>query len=170
MEILKILKEFQISVSILTKSKLIIRDINLFKDLNYEIGVSLSQVNENYTKVFEPHASSVYDRISAIRKIKESGIKTYAFIGPIIPLITDLDQIFMHIGPYIDIAMGESLNLRGINIENFKQKMAGLVGSEQSSKIIDLCHSNEYWQSMKYQYERLCDKFDIFDKGFYMHN
>ncbi|MCP2605071.1 radical SAM protein [Candidatus Aminicenantes bacterium AH-873-B07] len=84
---LEILLEYQYPVSILTKSSLILRDINLLTHFEkLEAGLTITTDDENIKKIFEPYSSSIYDRIKTLEILHHHKIKTYAFIGPILPL------------------------------------------------------------------------------------
>jgi DNA repair photolyase len=87
--ILKELTKYSVSVSILTKSALVIRDIDIFKDMaDIEVGFSITTVDENIRETIEPDASKIIDRLTALEKLKDTGIKTWVFIAPILPGIT----------------------------------------------------------------------------------
>lgn len=75
------------SLSILTRSALVLRDIDLLKRLaNLEVGLTVTTDDEAIRKIFEPKAYSIRSRIETLRKLKAAGIKTYVFIGPILPM------------------------------------------------------------------------------------
>jgi DNA repair photolyase len=77
----------QLSLNILTRSPLVIRDIDLFKKLDdIEIGLSITTDKEETKKIFEPNVPSILSRVEALRKIHDAGISTYVFIGPMLPL------------------------------------------------------------------------------------
>ncbi len=42
-------------------------------------------------RIFEPHSSPVNDRIDAMRRLEEEGVKTWAFIAPILPYVTEVE-------------------------------------------------------------------------------
>ena len=94
-QILKILLKYQFPLSILTKSDLIIRDIDLlkqFKDL--EVGFSFLSLNKKDAVNFEMLTVPPLRRLDAIKQLKNNNITTYAFIAPIMPGITDLKAFF----------------------------------------------------------------------------
>lgn len=75
------------SLSILTRSALVLRDIDLLKQLkDLEVGMSVTTDNDAIRKIFEPRAHAIPSRIEALRRLKAAGIKTYAFIGPMLPM------------------------------------------------------------------------------------
>jgi DNA repair photolyase len=84
---LEALLETQFSVSLLTRSPLCLRDIDLFKQFeNINVGLSITTHDEGIKKIFEPHSSSIYSRVETLRALRQEKIQTYAFIGPILPL------------------------------------------------------------------------------------
>lgn len=77
-------------MSILTKSALVTRDIDLFKSFkSCSVGLSLTSFDEEARKRFEPHSSSVKERLSALNKLADENVSTYVFLGPILPIVTE---------------------------------------------------------------------------------
>jgi DNA repair photolyase len=84
---LEVLLDHQFSVSILTRSPLCLRDIDLFKQFkNVEVGFSITTNDEALKKTFEPRSPSIHSRIEALKTLRQEKIGTYAFIGPMLPL------------------------------------------------------------------------------------
>lgn len=92
------LVEQPVCVDILTKSPLVVRDVDIlqrFKDVS--VGMTITTDDERMRKVFEPGAPPIRARLTALEKLRERGVQTYAFIGPVLPmnpkeLCTMLDQ------------------------------------------------------------------------------
>lgn len=83
---LKELAQKSFPVNIQTKSKLALRDLDLFQKFEeIEVGSTITTDNEKVSRVFEPRASSVSDRIEMLETIRKTGIRTFAFIGPLLP-------------------------------------------------------------------------------------
>jgi len=84
-----------LSVSVLTKSDLILRDLDLYKELKGEVGITVTSVNDDISRMLEPGAPLPGRRVEALRKIAEEGLNAYALIGPLLPLLTekDIDQM-----------------------------------------------------------------------------
>ena len=83
-----------VKLSILTKSDLVLRDIDIFKQFkDIEIGLTINSFIGKTKKLFEPSSIENNDRIKALEKLSEQGIKTYAFISPIIPGLINLQDI-----------------------------------------------------------------------------
>lgn len=74
-------------VDILTKSPLVVRDIEILKQLgDASVGMTITTDDEKMRKIFEPGAPPIGARLAALGKLRESGIRTYAFIGPVLPM------------------------------------------------------------------------------------
>ena len=81
------LLERQFTVSLLTRSSLCLRDMDLFKRFEkIEVGLSVTTHDEPIKKIFEPHSPSIASRIRALTALRREKIGTYAFIGPMLPL------------------------------------------------------------------------------------
>ncbi|HEC77458.1 MAG TPA: radical SAM protein [Thermoplasmatales archaeon] len=74
------------AIDILTKSDIVLRDIDLIKKFsNAKVGITVSTINEENLKILEPFASPLKKRLKTLKKFSESGIYTYAFVGPVYP-------------------------------------------------------------------------------------
>ena len=103
-------------ISIQTKSDLVLRDLDLiekFKDK--DVGFTITTLDDKARKRFEPHSSPIPARLDALRAIAERGIKTWVFLGPIIPdllgdTLEDLIKALSGIG--IDHLLFDRLNIK----------------------------------------------------------
>ncbi len=113
-KILQKLIPHQPHLNILTKSDLVIRDLDLIKQFeNKEIGFSFSTLEEDIQRKVEPGASSIKNRLKALKTIHEEHITSYVFISPIIPFITNWKEIISQTRSYADYFMFENLNIVG---------------------------------------------------------
>ncbi len=82
-----------LSVSILTKSALVRRDIDVLRRLHEpSVGFTITSLDEALRKRFEPGASSVEARLEAMQELAAAGISTWAFTGPLLPFLSDSDE------------------------------------------------------------------------------
>lgn len=73
-------------VSILTKSDLVLRDIDLFKKMpRVSVGLTVTSTDDGVSRYFETYAPAASRRIAALAALNNEGIRTYAFIGPLLP-------------------------------------------------------------------------------------
>jgi DNA repair photolyase len=87
---LEILADFDFPVFIQTKSDLILRDLDVLKKIkDKEVGFTITCPDPEVEKMFEPCASGLERRFEALKKLKDNGIPTFAFVGPILPFFSD---------------------------------------------------------------------------------
>jgi DNA repair photolyase len=139
---LKELLEKQFPVNIQTKSKLVLRDLDLFEGFEeIEVGFTITTNDEKIARFFEPGAASVSDRVKALEKLHASKIRTFAFIGPLLPgnpekLVADLDglvdRVFIDRMNYLNQvkAFYRELNLEWATEDEFFQEYKARLLSE----------------------------------------
>ena len=106
---LEILLQSQFPIDILTKSPLVLRDIDLikkFKDI--EVGITITTNDEKMQKIFEPNAPSIIARIRTLKTLHDNRIKTYAFIGPVLPM--NPEALSEKINPHVDSIIIDKMN------------------------------------------------------------
>jgi DNA repair photolyase len=90
---LELMEEFRYPVQILTKSTLVLRDLDLLERINRRsralIGVSISSADEAVSRIYEPGVPSPAERLEVLKRAKARGIPCAVFLLPIIPLVTD---------------------------------------------------------------------------------
>ena len=92
---LEVLLEFGYKgpVSILTKSPLVTRDIDLFhKFKNIEVGMTITGLDDKVSRFLEVKAPPVTSRVKALQELAKAGVSTYAFVGPIVPYFIHSEQ------------------------------------------------------------------------------
>lgn len=111
--ILKQLIDSDASFDIQTKSPLITRDIDILKQIrNIKVGFSICTLDDQFRKGVEPCAGRIEDRIRALRELHAAGIRTYVFMSPMFPGITDFKEIIRRTSEFTDEYWFENLNLR----------------------------------------------------------
>lgn len=74
---------------VLTKSSLILRDMDVFHGKNVLLGVTVTVPDEQQARKWEPYAASVAERINVLREAKSAKLRTSIMFGPILPGISD---------------------------------------------------------------------------------
>ncbi|OQA04413.1 MAG: Radical SAM superfamily protein [bacterium ADurb.Bin400] len=110
-------------ISILTKSDLVMRDIDPFKEFSViEVGLTINSFSGSAKQLFEPDSPDNEKRIEALKVLKQNGIKTYCFISPIIPGLIDVCKIIDATREYTDYYWFEFINTSGAGRE-FVEKL-----------------------------------------------
>lgn len=117
---LEALREHGWGISILTRSPLVTRDIDLLKScLGASVGFSIPTDDDTVRQTLEPASPSIDARIRALREVHAAGIHTWVFIAPILPM--DPQRLVGMILPHIDDAMVDPLNYRGQVADLFRR-------------------------------------------------
>lgn len=144
-------------LGISTKSKLILRDVDLLKQCkNLKVSMSINTLDEDF-KNYMDNASSIEDRLNTLKELHEEGIYTVLFMSPIFPEITDFRAIIEKSYTFIDEYWFENLNLRG----NYKQVILSYI-EEKYPQLSSLYQSifvkgnKEYWVDLSCEIEDYC--------------
>jgi DNA repair photolyase len=91
--ILSVLVRCRHPVTIVTKSALIVRDIDLLQDLAKDrltsVMLSITSLTDEIKRTLEPRAASPGARLRVIRQLAQAGIPVGVLVAPVIPAITD---------------------------------------------------------------------------------
>ena len=90
---LQVLAEFRNPASVITKSHLVTRDIDVLSSLARvgasAVFLSVTTLDPHLTQIMEPRTSSPARRLDAIRQLSQARIPVGVMIAPVIPGLTD---------------------------------------------------------------------------------
>jgi DNA repair photolyase len=95
---LQMVYDYGFPVFLLTKNKLVLRDLDLLKKINEDAGTTVcltvvfSVKNERLREMFEPNASTIAERFEALNQLHNAGINTGIWMLPILPWIGDDEE------------------------------------------------------------------------------
>ena len=112
-KILEQLKDSGAEILICTKSDLVVRDLDLLKEMDkVTVSWSINTLDEDF-KADMDNAATIDRRLAAMKKVYDTGIRTVCFVSPVFPGITDIKAIFERVKNQCDLVWLENLNLRG---------------------------------------------------------
>ncbi|WP_426452226.1 SPL family radical SAM protein [Paenibacillus sp. S-38] len=80
-------------VSVTTRSPLILRDLDLLRELpGSSVNISLNTMNKEVWRSFEPMTPSPEKRLEALAGLREAGVTAGIFLAPILPYLTDSEE------------------------------------------------------------------------------
>ncbi len=146
-QVIKLLIENELPFTILTKSATVLDDIDLFK--NYDkcrVGFTIVTLDDNLRQSLEPNASSIADRIEALKELRQAGISTYCSVEPILPdKRSDPIAIVDKLKDYVD--------LWEFGMWNPKDDSKRLV-----EKILGTVYNEYYYLNVFNNIKEYCDK------------
>ena len=90
---LKLISKYGFGVSIDTKSDLILRDIDLLKEINNKNNVivkfTITTPYDKLSKIIEPNVCVSSKRLEAIKELSDNGIFVGIMMNPVLPFVTD---------------------------------------------------------------------------------
>jgi len=90
----EVLAKHRFPLLIVTKSDLVTRDLDVFKQTPTVVSITVTTLREDIANFIEPYAPSPDRRISALQKVADKNIPAVARIDPIIPTINDDEKDF----------------------------------------------------------------------------
>ncbi len=151
-QILILLKKYDYSPFILTKSDLILRDIEILKEMkNPKICITLNSkfIIDN----FERNTPPIEKRIEVIETLNKNNIYTYAHIGPYFPYITDYKNFFDLLKNKTKRINFESLNFKMITNHKEFLKKINKYSANCEKKYIEIMSKkevyNNYWNALE---------------------
>ena len=92
-QILEVVERYNHPVGIITKSALILRDLDILGRMAEKrlvmVAISINTVTEETRRLLEPRTASIPRRLSVIEELSKAGIYVNAMLGPLIPGLTD---------------------------------------------------------------------------------
>ncbi|MBR0272342.1 MAG: radical SAM protein [Methanobrevibacter sp.] len=80
----------------ITKSDLILRDLDLIKKVNEKskavVQMTLTTADEDLCKILEPHVCTTKRRVEVLKKLNEENIPTVVWLCPVLPFINDTEE------------------------------------------------------------------------------
>lgn len=125
-------REYPGTVRILTKSPLVIRDLDLLCGLqNVEVGMTITTTDDSLSRWLEVRAPVTSKRLQALETLQNAGVRTFAFVGPLLPhFITSPSELDALIGRLSAVGVQE-VYMEHINLKRYiRERMAPLLESE----------------------------------------
>ncbi len=172
--LLEILRDYKMPVSVMTKSDLVLGDLDLLEDIAEtswcNVSFSVSTMDEKISNIFEPRASRPSKRLKALGRISKTRVLTGITYMPIIPYITDDDKSLeetieksKRTGARYIIA--STMTMRDEQEKRFyevlKVHYPELIGKYKALYKFGYSPLREYQIELYKKVSRLCKKYDI---------
>lgn len=156
---LEVIERHGFGAAVLTKSDLILRDMELLDSINRKarcvVQMTLTAADETLCRIIEPNVCTTSRRVQVLRAFRDKGIPTAVWLSPLLPFITgtqeNLDalmELCISAGVSAVVCFGIGVTLRQGNREYFyamlDRHFPGL--------------RNKYQKQFGTQYECSCDK------------
>ena len=111
---LELIDQYGFGFSVITKSDLVLRDLDLLKRINEKtkcvVQMTLTTFDEDLCRILEPNVCTTARRAEVLNILRDEGIPTVVWLCPILPFINDSEE-----------------NLRGILSCCFEARVKGII-------------------------------------------
>lgn len=111
---LKLIDRYGFGFTLITKSDLVLRDLDLLKRINKKakcvVQMTLTTFDEDLCRILEPNVCSTARRVEVLKTLRDADIPTVVWLSPILPFLNDTEE-----------------NLRGILNCCFEAQVKGIL-------------------------------------------
>jgi DNA repair photolyase len=174
---LELMAEFGYPVQILTKSTLVRRDLDLLERINRQsralVCFSISSADERISRIYEPGVPSPGERLETLKCIKARGIPCGLFLLPVIPFVTDTEQLIERALQAATDAEVDYLIFGGMTLKEGRQSSYFLRHlSRHHSEFLDEYRkiyrgdrwgqaTGQYYRSLHERFRRIAGKYTL---------
>ncbi|RJS85936.1 radical SAM protein [Candidatus Bathyarchaeota archaeon] len=150
---LEVLTEHNFPVLIVTKSNLVVRDIDLLKRTPSVVSVTITTPRKKLSRLLEPNAPSPEERFGALEEISGEGLPTVLRIDPIIPTLNSkLEDLELLVKRAAEAGVKQITASTMKPVKGFFKRFQKLVDEETYRKVYS-AYSGGIWIS-GYKYLR----------------
>ncbi len=162
---LELLTRQQFPISILTKSDLVLRDVDLLgSSTENEVGITIITLDEKVRQVFESGAPPSQRRLKTLQQLTAQGIRTYGFVGPIIPYLSSpsLDELIRELAESgIEYVLFDRLNVKYGNRPVIEKALTSHFEDKAKAILQALHPDNLYYEQIREQIVDLSKQYGL---------
>lgn len=162
---LELLEKYQFPVSILTKSDFVLRDVDLLgSQPENEVGFTIISLDERVRQVFETGAPPNTRRLVALSELNSQGIRTYAFVGPIIPHLStpSLDELVRRLADTgVAYILFDRLNIKYGNRPIIEKALHTHFSKDEKAITEALRRGSQYYETVRDQVIDLSQQYGV---------
>lgn len=140
-------KRYGGQIGILTKSSMVTRDIDVLKKIpNVDVGMTITTTDDELSRFLELRATATSMRIKTLGELNKAGLRTYAFVGPLLPHFRYkpelLDKLFASL---VEAGVGQ-VYIEHINLSPYikKRMFESLEGNKELQEVYAEASTNRH--------------------------
>ena len=169
---LEIVRDFRFPLFLLTKSNMVLRDIDIINQINKQnyacVAFTITTADDELAKIIEPNAPLPSERLKAMSILSVMGIRTGIVVMPTLPYITDTKENMINLVKSAKehdakfIYPSFSVTLRDRQREYFYEHIDKDIKQKYISRFKNYysCSSPDY-KKLKTIFEKTCKEYDI---------
>lgn len=171
-ECCRLLLKYGFQVNVLTKSALVLRDLDILTDGSARVAVTVTTLDEHLRQLWEPNSSTVEERFRVIEHARGAGLKTGIMFGPLLPYLSDSER---SLASMFEQAADLDVNIIWVDAMNPRPKVWPSVAGLLREKFPDLrarygrllFHSqtrDTYLRELRGRIDRAAKQFSLSDR------
>ena len=128
---------------------------------NIEVIITITTMDSQLAEFLEPGAPEPAKRMKAVRELSEAGIKTWIFLGPVIPTLNDSAESLSRIIELAKDSGAEKIMFDRLRLKPVVRKRMNLVLGEDISIIEEKLVGSVWFSDISGEVEEICEKFDL---------
>jgi DNA repair photolyase len=173
-KMLEVVRDLGFPVHVVEKSDLVLKDLDVLKEIHEKswacVSFSFSTVDEDVSHIVEPKAPPPHRRLEAMRKIADTGVLTGANLMPVLPFITDSEEMMEDVIREVKNCGGTFVLVGGLTLDNnVKTRYFRLLKNrfpELLPEYENLYRSNiqEYYRTISKKAGEISEKYGLRDR------
>ena len=156
---------YQGKISILTKSPLILKDLDILKKLpNVEVGITITTSDDKLSRFLEVQAPSASIRLKTLKTLNDAGIKIYVFVGPFLPHMKYEPELIDKLFYEIKSAGTSKIKLEFLNFPAYvRNRMKDGIKNEskQIQEVYKSSQSKKYREDLEPVIRKYLEKYNF---------
>jgi len=156
---LEILLEHEYPVDVLTKSDLVLRDLDLLREFDQcEVGLTITSLDDGVRRAFEPGASPVPARLEALKALSGAGVETYAFLGPLLPYLSEerLEELLDVLADRVNRVLVDDLHIKSGNQRGIRRALREHYPDVRPLFESALSRGSGYYDALRRRVAEMC--------------
>ena len=171
--LLKTIKKYDFSCHILTKSDMILRDINILSEMvECMVTISITTLDESITSIFEKNVPSPRTRLLTVKKLSNQGIKAGIAVIPMLPFIVEKNELENIVRSayenHAQYLLHKHLELKGdqknVFMETLKISYPDLIDKYEKLYQDSYMPQSDYISELNKNLYELCNKYNLKNK------
>jgi DNA repair photolyase len=152
-------------ISILTKSSLVTRDLTILKKIRHaEVGLTITTTDDQISRFLETHAPNTSKRLQTLKELNENGIRTYAFLGPVLPHYLERKDDLENLMREVKKTGTKEVYVEHVNLSTYVRQRLKPLLQDKSKAINDMFAQNKNKTQRRELNElilKLIEKYDL---------
>ena len=173
-KMLEVVKDLGFPVHVVEKSDLVLKDLDVLKEIHEKswacVSFSFSTVDEDVSHTVEPKAPPPHRRFKAMKKFADAGVLTGANLMPILPFITDSEEMIDDVIKQVKNCGGTFVLVGGLTLDNnvktryfrlLKNRFPQLLPQYENLYKSDI---KEHYRTISEKTGEICKEYGLMDR------